>query len=64
MIVIVLLILILLLLAATPWRRLPTAGQFWAVAALLNASVFFGVPTTPAPRLGGQLWHACWPQVQ
>ena len=48
MIAVVLLILILLLLAATPWRRLPTAGQFWAVAALLNASVFFGMPTTPA----------------
>ncbi len=48
MIAVALLVLILLLLAATPWRRLPLAGQFWAVAALLNALVFFGMPTTPA----------------
>ena len=48
MIAIVLFVLGLLLLAATPWRRLPNLGRFWAVAAVLNASVFFGVPTTPA----------------
>jgi hypothetical protein len=48
MIAVVLLLLIVLLLAATPWRRLPMAGRLWAVAALLNALVFFGMPTTPA----------------
>ena len=48
MIAVALLVLILLLLAATPWRRLPLAGRFWAVAALLNTLVFFGMPTTPA----------------
>jgi hypothetical protein len=48
MIAAVLLLLLVLLLAATPWRRLPVAGRLWAVAALLNALVFFGMPTTPA----------------
>lgn len=48
MIAVVLVLLIVLLLAATPWRRLPMAGRLWAVAALLNAVVFFGMPTTPA----------------
>jgi hypothetical protein len=48
MIAVVLFLLIVLLLAVTPWRRLPMAGRLWAVAALLNALVFFGMPTTPA----------------
>jgi hypothetical protein len=48
MISVVLLILIVLLLAATPWRGLPLAGRFWAVAVLLNTLVFFSLPTTPA----------------
>ena len=48
MIAIVVVLLIVLLLAATPWRRLPMAGQLWAVATLLNALVFFSMPTTPA----------------
>ena len=48
MIAVVLLLLVVLLLAATPWRRLPMAGRLWAAAALLNALVFFGMPTTPA----------------
>jgi hypothetical protein len=48
MIAVVLFLLIVLLLAATPWRRLPLVGRLWAVAALLNALVFFGMPTTPA----------------
>jgi hypothetical protein len=48
MIAVVLLLLIVLLLAVTPWRPLPMAGRLWAVAALLNALVFFGMPTTPA----------------
>jgi hypothetical protein len=48
MIAVALLVLILLLLAATPWRRLPLAGQCWAAATLLNALIFFGMPTTQA----------------
>jgi hypothetical protein len=48
MIAVVLLVLILLLLAATPWRRLPMAGQCWAAGGLLNVLIFFGMPTTPA----------------
>jgi hypothetical protein len=48
LIAVTLLVLILLLLAATPWRRLPVGGQVWAVVAMLNAMVFFTLPTTPA----------------
>ena len=48
MIALGLLLLIVLLLVATPWRRLPMAGRLWALAALLNALVFFSMPTTPA----------------
>jgi hypothetical protein len=48
MIAVALLVLIVLLLTATPWRRLPVGGQVWAVATMLNALVFFTMPTTPA----------------
>jgi hypothetical protein len=48
MIAFALLVLVLLLLAATPWRRLPVAGRCWAAATLLNALIFFSMPTTQA----------------
>jgi hypothetical protein len=48
MIAVALLVLIVLLLIGTPWRRLPMTGRCWAAAALLNALIFFGMPTTPA----------------
>jgi hypothetical protein len=48
MIAVVLLGLLVFLLAATPWRRLPAGGQLWALAACLNALIFFSLPTTAA----------------
>ena len=48
MIAVALLLLVVLLLAATPWRRLPMAGQFWAGAVLLNTLIFLSMPTTAA----------------
>jgi hypothetical protein len=48
MIAIVLLILLVLLLAATPWRRLTAGGRLWALAACLNALIFFSMPATTA----------------
>jgi hypothetical protein len=48
MMAVALLVLILSVVAATPWRRLPMAGRYWAAAALLNVLIFFGMPTTPA----------------
>ena len=48
MIAVGLLVLVLVLLASTPWGRLPRSGRLWTAAALLNALVFFSMPTTPA----------------
>jgi hypothetical protein len=48
MIAIVLLSVLVLLLAATPWRRLAAGGRLWALAACLNALIFFSMPTTAA----------------
>lgn len=48
MIAIVLLGLLGSLIAATPWRGLPSGGRLWALAACLNALIFFSLPTTAA----------------
>jgi predicted permease len=48
MIAIGLLVLMLVLVARTPWGRLSRAERFWTVAALLNTTIFFAMPVTPA----------------
>jgi hypothetical protein len=48
MIAAVILIVLALLLAATPWRRLSPVGRLWALAACLNALVFFSMHTIAA----------------
>jgi len=40
--------LVALLLLTTSWRQLPVSGRVWALAACLNALVFFSMPTTAA----------------
>jgi hypothetical protein len=49
-----------MLLARIRWRRLLPAGQLWALSAMVNAILFFGMPTTAAtsawrPVVGGVL---------
>jgi hypothetical protein len=48
MVALLVLLLILLLLGLIPWRRLPRAGRLWTVAAMVNTSIFLGMPTTTA----------------
>jgi hypothetical protein len=48
MIVVIFAVVVVVLLAVTPWRRLPLTGRLWALASVLNALVFFSMPTTPA----------------
>ena len=48
MIAVVILAVLGVLLVTMPWKRLTPAGRLWALAACLNAVIFFSMPTTPA----------------
>ena len=48
MIAVVLLVVLAVLFFRTPWRKLPRAGQVWALIACLNTLLCFSVPTTEA----------------